>query len=277
MELGLTAMKKQDVVVCERSCFSAGNMTKLSNFLKSLKEFSLAFQAQKVVVEGVLEPLEVISLKKDILNLQKEYGDQAYALFQYFAETLVKSPRELPSRKRRRTARRRARAQLHPPSLSQRLDEAICAYSAHQTQFPALSVTSPSSYMSYHLIITPSGRLLEGPLPDQSNSVLRRFEHHDSFLRVSFYDENRSRLRSDATLSISKLAKSRFGSLLKYGFELVGRKYEFLGYSMSGLKDHSVWFVTPFRFQNQLMNAKSILRSLVRHLTADSSWNLPHF
>ena len=267
MELSLPAMQKRDIVVCRRSCFSSGNMGKLSDFLKSLKEFSLAFQAQKVVMEGVLEPLEVISLKDDLLNLQNKYGDQAYALFQYFAETLVKSPRELYSRKRRRAAMRRARGKLRPPNLSQRLDEAICAYSAQQNQFPAFSITSRVLYLSYHFIITPSGHLLEGPLLDQSNSVLRRFGHHDSFLRVSFYDENRSRLRPDSTLSISKLVKSRFGSLLKTGFQLVGRKYQFLGYSMSGLKDHSVWFVTPFQFQDKLMDAERIRRSLVRYLT----------
>jgi hypothetical protein len=49
-ELGLPAMQKRDIVVCRRSCSSTGNITKLSDFLKSLKEFSLAFQAQKVVI-----------------------------------------------------------------------------------------------------------------------------------------------------------------------------------------------------------------------------------
>jgi hypothetical protein len=36
---------------------------------------------------------------------------------------------------------------------------------------------------------------------------------------------------------------------------------------MSGLKDHSVWFVTPFQFQDKLMDAERIRRSLVRYLT----------
>jgi hypothetical protein len=246
-------------------------MDQLSDFLKDLQEFSLAFQIQKAVTESILEPLEVISLKEDILKLQRDYGNQAYPLFQYFADVLRKSPRELFSRKqRRRAARRKARAQLRAPSLSQRLDEAICAYYVQQNQFPAFSITSPVFYLSYHLIMTPAGQLLEGPLPDQSNSVLRRFGNHDSFLRVSFYDENRSRLRPDSTLSITNLVKSRFGSLLKNGFQLVGREYQFLGYSMSGLKDHSVWFITPFQFQGKLMTAIRIRRSLVCHLTIDS-------
>ena len=267
VDLNLPAMKRRDVTICNRSCFSTSNMTQLSDFLKSLGEFSLAFQVEKTVTEGVMEPLEAISLKEDILKLQHDYGDQAYALFQYFAETLQKSPRELFSRKRRRDAIRKARGnlKLSTPTLSQRLEEAVCAYSTQRNQFPAFYSTSPTFYLSYHLIITPAGQILEGPLPDQSNSILRRFGHYDSFLRVSFYDEDRSRLRRDSTLSITALVKKRFGDLLKCGFQLIGRKYEFLGYSMSGLKDHSVWFVSPFEFEGELMTARRIRRSLVRH------------
>jgi hypothetical protein len=71
--------------------------------------------------------------------------------------------------------------------------------------------------------------------------------------------------------------KSRFGSLLKNGFEMTGHKYQFLGYLMSGLKNHSVWFVPPFQFQNQFINSEHIRQSLVHQLTVVSSCNLPHF
>jgi RNA dependent RNA polymerase len=35
--------------------------------------------------------------------------------------------------------------------------------------------------------------------------------------------------------------------MMANGFRLVGREWEFLGYSMSGLREHSVWFVNPFK------------------------------
>jgi hypothetical protein len=50
------------------------------------------------------------------------------------------------------------------------------------------------------------------------------------------------------------------------GFTLAGRKWEFLGYSMSGLREHSVWFVNPFKNDddpNILMNAARIRSLLV--------------
>jgi hypothetical protein len=45
---------------------------------------------------------------------------------------------------------------------------------------------------------------------------------------------------------------------------------------MSGLKNHSVWFVAPFDFQGTRMNASRIRDSLVRHLTIDLGSNLTH-
>ena len=276
-ELGLPSMQKRDIVVCRRSAFSNDNMEQLSDFLKSL-EFSLAFQIQKAVMESLLEPLEVISLENDIFKLQDKYGTQAYTFFQYFAETLRGSRRELRSRHRRRDAMRVAMtasyAQQRLPTLSQQLDEAVDAYSKLQNQLRPFSFTSPAFYLSYHIIITPSSQILEGPLPDQSNSVLRRFGNHDCFLRVTFSDENRSGLRRDAALSISELLESRCGSLLKSGFQLAGRTYEFLGYSMSGLKHHSVWFVTPFAFEGRDMDAAGIRGSLVRYSAIGSGSHL---
>lgn len=267
-ELRLPNIQNRNIIVRRYPSYSHDKLTQLFDFLKSL-DFGLAFQVYKAVTTLVLEPLEAISLKADIQKLNQEYGTQAYALFQYFAKTLGGSRRELPSRERRRKARRRvvaaAQAQLHPPSLSQQLEEAVAAYAKLQNQLLSFSFTSPTFYWSYHLIITPSDRILEGPLPDQSNSVLRRFGNHECFLRVSFYDEDRSKIRHDPSLSVSLLLKRRFGAMLNNGFRFLGRSYQFLGYSMSGLKDHSVWFVTPFVFEGRKMNAHLIRQSLVCH------------
>ena len=66
-------------------------------------------------------------------------------------------------------------------------------------------------------------------------------------------------------MEISRLLRSRFRGLLTHGLHLGGRQYEFLGYSMSGLKEHSVWFVTPFESDTgRIMNAANIRKMLVR-------------
>ena len=37
------------------------------------------------------------------------------------------------------------------------------------------------------------------------------------------------------------------GGILKDGFELGGRRFEFLAYSTSALREHAVWFITPLK------------------------------
>jgi RNA-dependent RNA polymerase len=103
--------------------------------------------------------------------------------------------------------------------------------------------------------------------------VLRRFSHHERFLRVSFSDESRSRLYHRVGLGAYQSVGKRFLNLMVNGFRLAGRKWEFLGYSMSGLREHSVWFVNPFQSDDEphiLMDAAHIRSLLVSKIL---SWN----
>jgi RNA dependent RNA polymerase len=98
------------------------------------------------------------------------------------------------------------------------------------------------------------------------SAVLRRFGHHECFLRVTFSDESRSRLYHHAGLDQQSSVGQRYLKLMVDGFQLAGRKWEFLGYSMSGLREHSVWFVNPFKSDEDphiLMDAARIRSLLV--------------
>ena len=101
-------------------------------------------------------------------------------------------------------------------------------------------------------------------------AVLRRFGHHGCFLRVSFTDESRSALYHHAGLDAHQSIGKRYLRLMVDGFQLAGREWQFLGYSMSGLREHSVWFVNPFKSDddpNVLMDAARIRSLLVSHVT----------
>jgi RNA-dependent RNA polymerase len=84
-----------------------------------------------------------------------------------------------------------------PLSLEQQLINATKYYSVNSNLKITPYLVSPATFESYHLIVTPTSRYLEGPIPDQSNSVLRRFGNHECFLRVSIQDERRSKLREN--------------------------------------------------------------------------------
>ncbi|KAK0434557.1 RdRP-domain-containing protein, partial [Armillaria borealis] len=121
---------------------------------------------------------------------------------------------------------------------------------------------SPEIYQSYHLIVTPTAQFLEGPLPDQSNSVLRRYNNNEVFLRVSFQDEDKGRPRREQSLSIDQLLVQRYRPVLTDGVLVAGRKFDFLGYSMSGLKDYSFAFVRPFTLQGKCYDVDVIRKEL---------------
>ena len=104
----------------------------------------------------------------------------------------------------------------------------------------------------HHIIVTPSRILLEGPYTTQSNRVIRHYQSHDPtfvdrFVRVEFRDEDRLSYRWDGDVDGTWFLQQRVGGILRHGFELGGRDFEFLAYSTSALRDHSVWFVSPFR------------------------------
>ncbi|KAH9996136.1 RNA dependent RNA polymerase-domain-containing protein [Russula compacta] len=127
----------------------------------------------------------------------------------------------------------------------------------------------PQGYISTHyVIITPSKILVEGPYPTESNRVIRHYQSHeptlvDRFVRVEFRDEDRLAYRHDGNLDGTWFLQERVGGILRHGFELGGRTFELLAYSTSMLRDHSVWFVSPFRDpQEGFVTAEKIRSSL---------------
>jgi hypothetical protein len=233
--------------------------------LRSLRDFGLAFEVEKAVWGGILEPEEVVSMRDSLVELQQKTDkSETAAIFRYFLTTLRVPGLEstAPKKGRRRTKKQRV---LESPlvDLRAKLAEAVNAYIADLRRPKGRYTPSAAICQSYHLILTPSTQILEGPLPDQSNSVLRRFQNHDCFLRVSFQDENRSPPRRDPKLSINLLLEERYKKPLVSGLQIAGRRYQFLGYSMSGLKLYSFIFVTPFSFEKVQLNAQLIRDRLV--------------
>ena len=259
-KLGLTSSQTREDGIHTRRVSHIDAIAELDRQLLAMK-FELAFEVEKAVLNGDLEPFEVLSLTNTIHSLSSTPSGLPPAAFRFFVTMLHGF----------RSNRRRHRNSNHvssmtgaaPLSLDQQLTEATKYYSVKSNLKVMPYLASPATFESYHLIVTPTSRYLEGPMPDQSNSVLRRFGNHECFLRVSIQDERRSKLRREPGIDISELLQSRFGVLLTNGLHIGGRQYEFLGYSMSGLRDHSVWFVTPFESNGERMDAAKIREKLV--------------
>ena len=119
-------------------------------------------------------------------------------------------------------------------------------------------------FRSCHVTFTPTRMILEGPYATQSNRVIREYKgYEDHFIRVDFRDEDRLQYRWDREVDGSSFVRERVGATLKQGFALAGRRFEFLAYSTSGLREHSVWFMNPFDLPGRgRITANSIRRSL---------------
>ncbi|CAM8880814.1 unnamed protein product [Rhodiola kirilowii] len=98
--------------------------------------------------------------------------------------------------------------------------------------------------------ITPTKVYFCGPEPIVSNRVLRHYQNDiDNFLRVSFVDEDGDKLYSTALIvRAAKEAQGSFTSIyerlihvLKNGLNIGGKKFEFLAFSSSQLRENSCW------------------------------------
>ncbi|KAK1596563.1 RNA-dependent RNA polymerase [Colletotrichum navitas] len=98
----------------------------------------------------------------------------------------------------------------------------------------------------FKAMVTPTRITLHGPEPEPLNRILRRFPDHTSyFMRVTFCDEDGGDLFFNPRVSYDQIF-DRYRKVLNGGISIAGRVYQFLGFSHSSLRSHSVWFSAPF-------------------------------
>jgi hypothetical protein len=201
----------------------------VQRWTKTMTDWKNAFQIEAYLRSGLLNTHDLlVTLKKPIEGAIEHYKDKSSELLRLFFGALKKrKPDE------------------HPGDYFERFSR------EHSPQSMKLPRPTSGNISCHHVIITPSKILLEGPYPTQSNRVIRRFQDHDPalverFVRVEFRDENRLTYRWDGDVDGTWLLKERVGGVLRHGFEIGGRSFEFLAYSNSALREHSVVFVSPF-------------------------------
>ncbi|KAK0187095.1 RNA dependent RNA polymerase-domain-containing protein [Armillaria mellea] len=114
---------------------------------------------------------------------------------------------------------------------------------------------SPGYLMCCHITVAPTRMILGGPYHTQSNRIIRKYPgFEDHFIRVEFRDEDGLPYQRDPAVDGILFVDERVGGVLTEGFELAGRRFEFLAYSPSALKEHSVWFINPFQYQHPNTN-----------------------
>ncbi|KAI6122348.1 RNA dependent RNA polymerase-domain-containing protein [Pisolithus croceorrhizus] len=220
--------------------FTPRNLNRVSKWLGELHaNWRVAFQIEALLRNGSANTLEVLKLKSAIDELVRDHGDFAGDVMRYFSEAAANRPAVQPLQECFKTVlqRKLRRRRFTPP---------------------------PGHFSCHHATLTPTRLLLEGPNVTQSNRVIRDFEgYEDYFLRVSFRDEDRLHYRWTRDVDSESYLRERVGKVLKEGFDLAGRHFDFLAYSSSALRNHTVWFVSPFHHREKgCITAQSIRASL---------------
>ncbi|KAG9018986.1 hypothetical protein FRB90_007566 [Tulasnella sp. 427] len=237
-----------------RQLFAESALERIHRWIARLP-FVVGFQALAILNNLRLDPAELWELRPQIMSLLNQHKEaRTSEILRLFGPYLQMLGWEIDS----------FNSDEDPPRTIQ-----DCLRRATKDATPlhmALRNQSknPGWFNCHHVTITPTRMVLDGPYPDQSNRVLRRFpNHHDYFLRVNFADEELLDYRWDRDVDGAGFVRDRVGGVLKSGLDVGGRRFEFLAYSSSALKEHAVWFCAPFTDAEGVnWNADAIRKSL---------------
>ncbi|KAK7031202.1 hypothetical protein VNI00_013618 [Paramarasmius palmivorus] len=254
-EAGLNLeIQREYYPVDNRRLFSSGTLKAFFAWLRRL-DFHVAFQLERLLLEGCVDPREILELEMEVDELMedakkrgtrgcdyitmilRDFGYEAYELCwpRLGTHTLKECFLKVKSRYDRSS---------NIALITDREDEGI--------------------FLCMHVQITPTGMIFDGPMPERSNRVIRQYksEHHHNFLRVSFNDEGRLHLQFNGEINGDDFVKRRVQPFFRDGLRVAGRVFYFLGYSQSALKEHAVYFMASFAQDGKEVTTDSVIKSL---------------
>ena len=228
----------------DRGLFSSKIREQYEQWLPTWR-YEIAFQLDAIARANVLDLRELLSLGPLLTETLKQKGKVWTAAFVRYLHTEAADP----------TWSRNRRISAQPNALEDLFKRCQGSF-----VIPARQDTREETFDCYHAKVTPSRIILEGPFPERSNRVMRKYAPYTSrFLRVTFLDENLLLYRWDRDVDGHEFIQQRFGRILREGLALAGRSFEFLAYSQSGLKQHSVWFTQNFYMPGEAPNTKMVV------------------
>ncbi|KAJ2928805.1 hypothetical protein H1R20_g8302, partial [Candolleomyces eurysporus] len=269
---GFSHITSHEYAFDRRNLFSQDAVDEYNGWVRKLP-WVVAFQVESIVRKRSVDLREMLDLLPDIKQLlRRKDKDKAWvsSLLRDFG-TKVHSLYISESREDR-----------GPDAVRRCFDKVVKTFES-QPQRRNFKPTDGSLYEALHVTITPTTIMLDGPYPERSNRVIRKYDlvHQESFIRVTFAEEGRLQYRFDREIDSREFIRSRVGPILFDGLVIAGRKFEFLAYSQSALKEHSVWFVKPFEVtkgpgSKEWVRAHNIIESLGKFDDLEFDPQLPY-
>ena len=151
----------------------------------------------------------------------------------------------------------------YPRSLGETLDSILTSLS-HLPPEVLLDADGSRNILSIRrVLVTPLRICPQPPELEASNRILREnLAHKDRFLRVTFVEENFSSILS---IRSEDIFEKRIRPILRQGLFVAGRRFVFLAYSNSQLREQSCWFYDEDKRPGQttvVPSAEDIRRSM---------------
>ncbi|KAF7782738.1 hypothetical protein Agabi119p4_2114 [Agaricus bisporus var. burnettii] len=238
-------VKSHPVRVERRALFSPARLQAMDINIRQF-DWSIAFQIEALLRNLYVDPAEILDLVPPIKKVLESHG-------KHYTAKLIKEfgPQ--------------AKEFLLTGNMTSISSYFLSFADSKQDDIESEILNDASYYHSLQVTISPTSIFLNGPFIDKSNRVLRRYSkaNHENFLRVEFRDENNLQYRSDKDIDDEEFVRRRLGHFMHEGLVIAGRRFRFLAYSQSALREHSVWFVKAFRDpKHGIVNAGKIIESL---------------
>jgi RNA-dependent RNA polymerase len=204
--------------------FSEARLEQLRLWIKGL-EWSVAFQLEALLRGRLADTKEILSIREIVENMLAHEGIDYTASFLNFVVEAAPGIQDSEEEAFKTSIQRFAR-DFHwtPPSRPLNPRDGV--------------------FECLHVSLSPTSTKLDGPCLERSNRVMRTYaDNQDAFIRVSFMEETDLQYRHDREIDSPAFIRRWVSPILKNGLTIAGRRFQFLAYSLSALKSHTVWFV----------------------------------
>jgi RNA-dependent RNA polymerase len=240
--------------VVRRGLFSEDTLERFRKWIVTI-DFHAAYQVEQLVNEGKVDPQEMMELQAEVRDIVRAAATKGTEYLTRIFHDFGREARVLWDYGGKRHA-----------ALRKCLLDVKARYDK-PSSVPSLLTAGGKDglFMCMHVYVSPTSIYLDGPTLERSNRVIRSFHprYHRYFIRVSFVDEGNYKLKFSRSFDGPQFVRDRVGSILKNGLLIAGRRYRYLAYSQSSLKEHSVWFMRPFRRDDgQVVDVDFIIKGI---------------
>ncbi|KAJ3885419.1 hypothetical protein GG344DRAFT_70558 [Lentinula edodes] len=228
------------------------------------KSFYIIFDTRTPPIFEITHPHSMRHMSHKTIRLRNLYQNAAHAHIAPYAYTLeallsAGHPLQLAILKPQLELYRNSKTTLWISTFLQKLQRYVWsstsspaeAFEHCSSNLTSIEDHSPDTFYCYHVTVTPTRIILEGPNQEfiRSHSLIQQFlGYEDNFLHVSINDEDQ--LPIVWNLEYNQELHKHINVLLTQGITISTKKFDFVAHLAPSTPGNSFWFMKPFHHPN---------------------------